>query len=144
MFLHALLFQAWAHVKGPRKKVNIQKWIFVDEMYNIIRQFDDFGCFFNVFFCNFVVFLAQNEKYPKITVLNKLKLIFFLLLFTNSFQISYIYHSYSINCKILLACFVICNVLGHFYHCSDFHVFPYFEKCVPLNAKPFSTFQYLN
>ena len=41
------------HVKGPRKKVNIKKWVLVDEMCKIIRQFDDFGRFLGVlmFFC---------------------------------------------------------------------------------------------
>ena len=45
----------------------------------------------------------------------------------------------------LLVRFVVCNVLGHFFYLfSDFHIFLYCEKCVPPNAKPSSTFQYLN
>ena len=36
-------------------------------------QIDDFGCFLNNF-CNYGVFLAKNQKYPKITVLKKLNL----------------------------------------------------------------------
>ena len=34
------------HVKGPRKKVNVKKWIIFDEMGKIIRQMDNFGRFF--------------------------------------------------------------------------------------------------
>ena len=41
------------------------------------------------------------------------------------------------NFMILIICFVVCNVFGHF------HVFQYCEECLPLNAKPLSTFQYL-
>ena len=33
------------HVKGPRKKVNVKKWIFFDEMLKIIGQIDDFDRF---------------------------------------------------------------------------------------------------
>ena len=52
------------HVKGPRKKVNVEKCIFFDEMLMIIRQIDDFGRFLNNF-GNFWVFLAKNQKIPK-------------------------------------------------------------------------------
>ena len=61
------------HVKGPIKKVNVEKLIFFDEIWKIIRQIDDFGRFLNNF-CNFGVFLAQNEKHPKMTVLKQWKL----------------------------------------------------------------------
>ena len=103
------------HVKGPRKKVNVEKWIFFDEICKIIRQFDDFGRFLNIFW-NFGVFLAQNEKYPKMTVLKKWKLkknICFFLDSTYSFKY-HIHHSYSMQFMILLVSFVVCNVLGHF------------------------------
>ena len=33
------------HVKGPRKKVNAEKWIFLDEMCKIIMQFGNVGRF---------------------------------------------------------------------------------------------------
>ena len=36
---------------------------FLDEMWKIIKKFDDFDRFFNNF-CNFGVILGQNEKYP--------------------------------------------------------------------------------
>ena len=61
------------HVKGPRKKVNVEKWIFFNEMWKVIGQIDDFNCFLNNSF-NLGVFLAKNKKYPKITVLKKWKL----------------------------------------------------------------------
>ena len=60
------------HVKGPRKKVNVEKWFFFNEMWKITRQVDDFGRLYN--FCNFGVYLAKNQKYPKMTVLKKWKL----------------------------------------------------------------------
>ena len=37
------------HVKGPRKTVNVENLIFFDEILKIIRQFDDFGRFLNIF-----------------------------------------------------------------------------------------------
>ena len=58
------------HVKGPRKKVNVKKWIFFNEMLKIIGQIDDFHRFFNNS-CNLGVFLAKNKKYQKMTVLKK-------------------------------------------------------------------------
>ena len=64
------LIVGWFHVKDPRKKVNVKKWIFVNEMWKIIKQNYDIGRFL-INFCNFGVFLAQNQKYPKITVLKK-------------------------------------------------------------------------
>ena len=73
------------HVKGTRKKVNIKKWIYLDEMLKITRQFDDFGWFFLTTFVILWVFLTQNEKYPKNTVWKK-----FLFFSNNLFQISYI------------------------------------------------------
>ena len=68
------------HVKGPRKKVNVKKWIFFYEMGKIIRKIHDFGRFLNNF-CNFGVVLSQNQKYPKMTVLKvkiEKKIVFFL------------------------------------------------------------------
>ena len=116
------------HVKGPRKKVNVKKWIFFNETWKIIGQIYDFDRFLNNS-CILGVFLAKRR--------NKIKE-------WKTYFKYYIYHSYSMNFMILLICFVICNVLGHFYHFSDFHVFQYCEKCISLNAKPLSTFQYLN
>ena len=43
------------HVKGPRKKVNVEKWIFFNEMWKIIGQIDDFDRFLN-YSCNLGVF----------------------------------------------------------------------------------------
>ena len=54
------------HVKGMRKKINVK-------ILKIIQQFKFLGRFFNNF-CNFWVFLAPNQKSPKITVLTKWKL----------------------------------------------------------------------
>ena len=64
------------HVKGPRKKVNVKKWILFDEIWKIIRQIDDFGRFLNNF-CNFGVFLAKNQKSPKNDCFKKVKIDFF-------------------------------------------------------------------
>ena len=52
------------------------------------RQKDDFGRFLNNF-CNFWVFLANNPKYPKMTVWKKWKLkkVFFLSFFLNIQQL---------------------------------------------------------
>ena len=61
------------HVKGPRKKVNVEKWIFFNEMWKIIGQIDDFNRFLNNSF-NLGVFLAKNKKYPKMTVFKTWKL----------------------------------------------------------------------
>ena len=61
------------HVKGPRKKVNVKKWIFVYEMWKIIGKIDDFDRVLNNSY-NLGVFLAKNQKYPKMTVLKKWKL----------------------------------------------------------------------
>jgi hypothetical protein len=52
------------HVKGPRKKVNVKKWIFFYEMWKIMGQIDDFDRFLNNS-CNLGVFLAKNQKYQK-------------------------------------------------------------------------------
>ena len=57
------------HVNGPRKKVNVAKWIFLNEMLKIIKK-NDFGRFLNNF-CSFGVFLAHNKKSTKNTVLKK-------------------------------------------------------------------------
>ena len=54
------------------KMVNVKKWIFFNEMWKIIGQIDDFDRYFNNS-CNLGVFLAKNQKYPKITVLKKWK-----------------------------------------------------------------------
>ena len=59
------------HVKGPRKKVNVKKCF--NEMWKILGQIDDFYRFLNNS-CNLGVFLAKNQKYPKMTVLKKWKL----------------------------------------------------------------------
>ena len=68
------------HVKGPRKKVNIEKWIFLNEMWKMMGQLDDLDCFLNNS-CNLGFFLAKNQNYPKITVLKmwilKKKMFFF-------------------------------------------------------------------
>ena len=104
------------HVKGPRKKVNVKKRIYFNEMWKIIGQIDDFDRFLNNS-CNLGVFLVKNQKYPKMTVLKKWKfkkkMYFFLKDWTPFFKY-HIYHSYSMNFMILLIFFVICNVLGHF------------------------------
>ena len=47
--------------KIPRKKVNIEKWIFLNEMWKIIGQIDDFDRFLNNSY-NLGVFLAKNQK----------------------------------------------------------------------------------
>ena len=61
------------HVKGPRKKVNVKKWIFFNEMWKIIGQIDDVDRFLNNS-CSLGVFLAKNKKYRKMIVLKKWKL----------------------------------------------------------------------
>ena len=61
------------HVKGPRKNVNVKKWIFFDKIWKIIMQYNDFLAIL-IFFCNFWVFLAKNENHPQMTVLKKWKL----------------------------------------------------------------------
>ena len=72
----SLYRQGRFHVKGPRKQVNVEKWIFFDEMWKIISQIDDLCRFLNNF-CNFGVLLAKNQKFPRMTVLKKLKLMIF-------------------------------------------------------------------
>ena len=52
--------------KVREKRSSSKSGLFFDETCKIIMQFDDLGHFFNNF-CNFGVFLAQNEKYTKIT-----------------------------------------------------------------------------
>ena len=52
------------HVKGLRKKVNVEKWILFDEIWKIIRQIYDFGRFLNIF-CNYGVFFCQKSNIPK-------------------------------------------------------------------------------
>ena len=47
------------------------------------------------------------------------------------------------NFMILLICFFICNVLGHFLPFGDFHVFQYCKKCVPLTPSRFQRFNIL-
>ena len=97
------------------KKGQHQKVDFFNEMWKIMGQIDYFGRFLNNS-CNLGVFLVKNQKYLKTTVLKKWKL--------NkrrkkiwdwkTYFKYYIKHSYSMNLMILLICFVICNVLGHF------------------------------
>ena len=48
-----------------REKRLMSKVFFLNEMWKIIRQIDDFGSFLNIF-CNFGVFLAKNQKTQKI------------------------------------------------------------------------------
>ena len=62
------------------------------------------------------MFLAQNEKYQKNYCFEKVKIEEKNIFFQNetTYFKYHIYHSYSINFMILLICFVICNVLGHF------------------------------
>ena len=89
---HVCFVEGQFHVKGPRKKVNIENWIFFYEMWKILWQIDDFDCFLNNS-CNFGAFLAKNLKYLKMTVLKKWKLkikMFFFLRLNNLLQISYI------------------------------------------------------
>ena len=61
------------HVKGPRKKVNVKKWIFFNEIWKIIGQVDDFHRFLNNS-CNLGVFLAKNTKIPKNNCFEKVKI----------------------------------------------------------------------
>ena len=58
MSLMALLGDSMSKV---REKVHRQKKDFFDEMWKIIRQFDDFGCFFNNF-SYFKVCLGKRKK----------------------------------------------------------------------------------
>ena len=51
-----------------REKKSMLKSGFEKKMWKIIRQFDNLGRFLNNFY-NFKVFLAQKEKYPKISVI---------------------------------------------------------------------------
>ena len=53
-----------------REKSQRQKVDFFYEKLKIIGQIDDFDRFLNNS-CNLGVFLAKNQKYPKITVLKK-------------------------------------------------------------------------
>ena len=55
-----------------REKRSTSKSGIFYEMWKIIGQIDDFDRFLNNS-CNLGVFLAKNQKYPKITVLNKWK-----------------------------------------------------------------------
>ena len=124
--------------KAQRRKVDF----FFIEMWKTIGQIDDFDRFLNNS-CNLGVFLAQNKKYPKMSVLKKCKL---KKRRRKKLKIKKLMSNIIYNILIvwilwfLLICFVICNVLGNFYLFSDFHVFQYCEKCVPLNANPLSTF----
>ena len=54
--------------KVREKRSTSKNGFFKNEIWKIIGQIDDFGRFFNNF-CNFLVFLAKNQKYPKITIL---------------------------------------------------------------------------
>ena len=49
------------HVKGPRKKVNVEKWILLMKCESNLMIL---AVFFNNF-SNFKVFLAQKDKYKK-------------------------------------------------------------------------------
>ena len=102
------------HVKGPRKKVNVKKWIFFYEMWKIIGQIDDFGRSLNIF-CNLGVFLAKIKNTQKLLFWkseNKENKVFF----SSKIEqlILNVKPSYSMKFMILFICFVIWNVLGHF------------------------------
>ena len=95
--------------KGQRQKVD-----FFYETWKIIGQIDDFDRFLNNS-CNFGVFLAKNQKYPKMTVLKKwkserrkkkLKI--------EKLMSNIIYNILIVWIYDFVNCFVICNVLGHF------------------------------
>ena len=61
------------HVKGPRKKVNVKKWIFFNELWKIMGQIDDCDRFLNNS-CDLGVFLAKNKKIPKKDCFEKVKI----------------------------------------------------------------------
>ena len=78
-------FSMWAiPCQRSEKKGQCRKVDFFIDMWKIIRQIGDFGRFLNNF-CDFWVFLAKNQNYPKKTVLKKWNLTkknsFFLNLF---------------------------------------------------------------
>ena len=50
--------------KLREKRSTSQSGFFFNEMWKIIGQIDDVDPFFNNF-CNYGVFLAKNQKYPK-------------------------------------------------------------------------------
>ena len=58
--------------KVREKRSTSKSGFFFNEIGKIIRQIHDFGRFLNNF-CNFGVFLAKNQKYPKMTF-EKLKI----------------------------------------------------------------------
>ena len=59
--------------KVREKRSTSKSGFFFNEIWKIIGQIDDFDRFLNNF-CNLAVFLAKNQKYPKITVLKKVKI----------------------------------------------------------------------
>ena len=60
------------HVKGPRKKVYVKKWIFFNEMWKVIGQIDNFDSFLNNSY-NLGMFLAKKSKIPKNDCFEKMK-----------------------------------------------------------------------
>ena len=58
--------------KVREKRSTSKSGFFFYEMWKIIGQIDDFDRFLNNS-CNLGVFLAKNQKYPKMTVLKKWK-----------------------------------------------------------------------
>ena len=125
--------------KGQRQKVDFFWWNMQDN-----KAIWWFWPFFEIFLEFWGVF-SPKWKIPKNDCFEKVKIeeknICFFLDSTTYFKY-HIHHSYSMHFMILLVSFVVCNILDHF---LPFHVFfLYCEKCVALNIKPFSAFQYLN
>ena len=114
----------WANpCQRCKKKGQYQKVDFVDEMWKIKRQFNDFD-YFLLNFCLFCWFLAQNEKYPQKNFFLKWKIKQYKFFYypTTYFKHN-IWNSDSMHFMTLVFCVVVCNVLCHFYRFSDFHVF---------------------
>ena len=68
--IFSCLGDSMSMVRG--KRLTLISEFFFYEMQKIIGQIDDLTVFFNS--CNLGVFLAKNQKYPKMTVLKKWKL----------------------------------------------------------------------
>ena len=77
------------HVNGPRKKVTVEKWIFLNEMWKIIEKIDDFDRFLTTFVILGGVF-SQKSKIPKKYCFGKVKIQenYFFLRLSHLFQIS--------------------------------------------------------
>ena len=92
--------------KVQEKSSTSKSGFFLNEMWKIIRQFDDFGCFFLITFYNFKVFYpkrknTQNDSFDEIKIKKK---VFFFKDSTTYFKY-HIYHSYSINLLIFFSLF---------------------------------------